>query len=34
MRSWATDTVGVTEDTPVGYREFHFQKRLAAAGKV
>ena len=27
-------TVGVTEDTPVGYREFHFQKRLAAAGKV
>jgi GNAT superfamily N-acetyltransferase len=22
--------VGTTEDTPMGYREFHFQKRLAA----
>ena len=22
-------TVGTTEDTPMGYREFHFQKRLA-----
>ena len=26
--------VGATEDTPVGYREFHFQKRLAAAGEL
>ena len=27
-------TVGTTEDTPVGYREFHFQKRLAATGEL
>ena len=26
--------VGATEDTPVGYREFHFQKRLAATGEL
>jgi ribosomal protein S18 acetylase RimI-like enzyme len=27
-------TVGTTEDTPIGYREFHFQKRLAATGEL
>jgi len=26
--------VGVTEDTPVGYREVHFQKRLAVTGEL
>jgi GNAT superfamily N-acetyltransferase len=26
--------VGTTEDTPVGYREFHFQKRLAASRQL
>ena len=26
--------VGTTEDTPVGYRGFHFQKRLAATGEL
>ena len=25
--------VGTTEDTPVGYRAFHFQKHLAATGE-
>ena len=28
------DPVGATEDTPVGSREFHFQKRLAADGEL
>jgi GNAT superfamily N-acetyltransferase len=26
--------VGATDDTPVGYQEFYFQKRLAAGGKL
>ena len=26
--------VGATEDTPVGHRELHFQKRLAADGEL
>ncbi len=26
--------VGTTKDTPLGYRAFHFQKRLAATGQL